>query len=380
MALVLSEEQQMLKDAAAGFLAQRATVSHLRELRDSADKTGYSSDVWQEMVAMGWSSIAIPEEHGGLGYGYTGLGLVLEQAGRNLSASPLQSTVLIAATVIAELASPSQRAELLPPIASGEKLVSLALQETGHHSPAQTALTAVADGDNAYRLSGSKLLVLDAASADTFIVVARTAAAAGETAGLSVFLVDADTPGLTIEPRDMVDSRSAGALICREVRVPAAHRLGAEGEAWNGLERALDIANIGLAAELLGVASEAFDRTLAYVKERQQFGRAIGSFQGLQHRLAELFAELELARSIVLKALQAIDASDPQLPLLASAAKAKLCEVAQRATNEAIQMHGGIGMTDEHEIGWFIKRARVVQHCFGGYDYHMDRFARLSGF
>ncbi len=380
MALVLSEEQQMLKDAAAGFLAQKATVSHLRELRDTADKIGYSPEVWQEMVAMGWSSIAIEEEYGGLGYGYTGLGLVLEQAGRNLSASPLQSTVLIAATVIAELADPSQRAEMLPLIASGEKLVSLALQETGHHAPGQIELAAVADGDNDYRLSGSKLLVLDAASAETFVVVARTGGAAGDTAGLTAFLVDADTPGLTIERRNMVDSRCAGALSFLDVRVPAVHRLGAEGEAWSGLERALDIANIGLAAELLGVASEAFERTLAYMKDRQQFGRAIGSFQGLQHRSAELFAELELARSIVLKALQAIDAGDPQLPLLASAAKAKLCEVAQRATSEAIQMHGGIGMTDEHEIGWFIKRARVVQHCFGGYEYHLDRFARLSGF
>ena len=156
--------------------------------------------------------------------------------------------------------------------------------------------------------------------------------------------------------------------------------LGEVDAAWNGLSRSLDIANIGLAAELLGVATEAFERTVEYLKERKQFGKVIGSFQGLQHRAAELFAELELARSIVLKALQAIDADDPQLPLLASAAKAKLCEVAQRATNEGIQMHGGIGMTDEYDIGFFIKRARVAQHTFGDYNYHLDRFAQLSGF
>jgi alkylation response protein AidB-like acyl-CoA dehydrogenase len=177
-----------------------------------------------------------------------------------------------------------------------------------------------------------------------------------------------------------VDSRNAGALTLDNVHVPAASLLGIEGEAWNGLTRSLDIANIGLAAELLGLSVEAFERTVAYLKERQQFGRVIGSFQGLQHRAAELYAELELARSIVLQALHAIDAVDQPLSLLASATKAKLCEVAQRATNEAIQMHGGVGMTDEYEIGFFIKRARVVQHTFGDYNYHLDRFARLSGF
>ncbi|RLA55311.1 MAG: acyl-CoA dehydrogenase, partial [Gammaproteobacteria bacterium] len=321
----------------------------------------------------------IPEEFGGLGYGYTGLGLVLEQVGRNLSASPLQSTVLVAATVIAELGSTQQKEQLLPAIASGEKLVSLALQEGGHHAPQQCALSAVRGGDD-YVLNGTKVLVLDATVADTFIVIARTAGDAGDEQGLSAFLVDAGTEGVTVERRSLVDSRNAGAVTLDNVRVPAASLLGTEGEAWIGLTRALDIANIGLASELLGLSTEAFERTVDYLKERQQFGRVIGSFQGLQHRAAELFAELELARSIVLQALHAIDGGEQQLSLLASAAKAKLCEVAQRATNEAIQMHGGIGMTDEHEIGFFIKRARVVQHTFGDYNYHLDRFALLSGF
>ena len=177
-----------------------------------------------------------------------------------------------------------------------------------------------------------------------------------------------------------MDSRNAGALALADVRVPADSLLGTADEAWGGLSRALDIANIGLAAELLGVSAEAFERTVGYLKERKQFGRVIGSFQGLQHRAAELFSELELARSIVLQALHAIDDGEENLSLIASAAKAKLCEVAQRATNEGIQMHGGIGMTDEHEIGFFIKRARVAQHTFGDYNYHLDRFAQLSGF
>jgi acyl-CoA dehydrogenase len=379
MALVLNEEQVMLKESAAGFLAQKASVAQLRALRDSGDARGYSAAIWQDIAEMGWAGIAIPEAFGGLGYGYTGLGLVLEQAGRNLSATPLQSTVLVAATVIAELGSEQQKQEQLPAIAAGDKLVSLALQEGAHHAPLQCALSADLKGDD-YVLSGEKVLVLDASAADAFIVIARTAGAPGDEQGLTAFLVDASSAGLAVQRRSMVDSRNAGALVFDNVRVTAGNVLGERGAAWSGLSRALDIANIGLAAELLGVSLEAFERTVGYLKERKQFGRVIGSFQGLQHRAAELFAELELARSIVLQALHAIDAGEQDLSLQASAAKAKLCEVAQRATNEAIQMHGGIGMTDEHEIGFFIKRARVVQHLFGDYNYHLDRFAQRNGF
>ena len=379
MALVLNEEQVMLKESAAGFLAEKATVAQLRALRDSGGEQGFDSDVWREMAQMGWAGIAIDEEFGGLGYGYTGLGLVLEQAGRNLSATPLQSTVLVAATLIAQLGSAAQKGQLLPAIAAGEQLVSLALQEGGHHAPLQTATSAKRDGD-AYVINGRKLMVLEASSAQVFIVIARNAGGAGDERGLTALLVERGAAGLSVESRSMVDSRNMGALVLRDVRVPAANVLGVEGEAWVGLSRTLDIANIGLAAELLGLSAEAFERTVAYLKERKQFGRVIGSFQGLQHRAAELFAELELARSIVLQALQAVDAGDASVPLLASAAKAKLCEVAQRATNEAIQMHGGIGMTDEYEIGFFIKRARVAQHTFGDYNYHLDRFALLNGF
>jgi acyl-CoA dehydrogenase len=379
MALVLNEEQVMLKESAAGFLAEKASVSQLRALRDSDSERGFSDEIWREMAEMGWAGIAIPEAFGGLGYGYTGLGLVLEQAGRNLSPSPLQSTVLVSASVIGELGSELQKEQLLAAIAGGEKLVSLALQEGAHHAPLHSTLRAQRDGDN-YVLSGSKVLVLDATVADTFIVIARTAGEPGEESGLSAFLVDAGAAGLAVERRSLMDSRSAGALVLENVRVPADSLLGEPGAAWGGLNRALDIVSIGYAAELLGLSSEAFERTNAYLKERKQFGRVIGSFQGLQHRAAEMFAELELARSIVLQALHAIDAGEQDLALLASAAKAKLCEVAQRVTNEAIQMHGGIGMTDEHEIGFFIKRARVVQHLFGDYNYHLDRFAVRSGF
>lgn len=377
--LVLNEDQVMLKDAAARFLAGKATVSHLRVLRDSEDETGYDPAVWREMADMGWAGIAIPEAYGGLGYGYTGLGLVLEQAGRNLSASPLESSVLVAATALAELGTEAQKEQWLPAIASGGKVLTLALQENAHHAPLRTALRASRDGDR-YILDGSKCLVTDAHVADAFIVIARSDGRPGAEHGLSAFLVDADAPGVHVERRQLVDSRNTGVVTLRDVHVDGNSVLGEVGAAWPGLSRSLDIASIGLSAMLLGVATEAFERTVAYLGERKQFGQAIGSFQGLQHRAAHLFAELELARSIVLQALQAIDADDAELSLLASAAKAKLCEVATLATNEGIQMHGGIGMTDEHEIGFFIKRARVLQHQFGDYNYHLDRFARLSGF
>lgn len=379
MALVLTEEQVMLKESAAGLLAEKAGVDQLRALRDADDELGFSREVWQEIAAMGWPGIAVPEAYGGLGYGYTGLGLVLEQAGRHLSPTPLQASVLVGATAVNALGSEAQKQTLLPALAAGELLVSLALQEAAQHAPEQTAMAAVADGDG-YTLTGSKILVLDALAADRFVVIARTAGSAGESEGLTAFLVPAGAQGLTVERRSLVDSRGVGALRFDGVKVDADAVMGEPGQAWAGLSRTLDIANIGLASELLGLATEAFELTVAYLKERKQFGKVIGSFQGLQHRAAELFAELELARSIVLQALQAIDADDPELSKLASAAKAKLCEVAQRATNEGIQMHGGIGMTDEYDIGLFIKRARVAQHCFGDYNYHLDRFARLSGF
>lgn len=377
--LVLNEDQVMLKDAAAGFLSGKATVSHLRKLRDSEDETGFDPAVWREMSEMGWAGIAIPEAYGGLGYGYTGLGLVLEQAGRNLSASPLESSVLVAATALAELGTESQKEKWLPEIASGDKVVTLALQENAHHAPLRTEVRATRDGDD-YVLEGSKCLVADAHIADAFIVIARTEGRAGAEQGLGAFLVEAGTPGVHVERRHLVDSRNSGAIMLRDVHVGESNRLGEEGSAWTGLSRSLDIANIGLSAMLLGIATETFERTVAYLKERKQFGQLIGSFQGLQHRAAHLFAELELSRSIVLQALHAIDSGDAELPLLASAAKAKLCEVVTLATNEGIQMHGGIGMTDDYEIGFFIKRARVLQHQFGDYNYHLDRFARLSGF
>jgi acyl-CoA dehydrogenase len=379
MALVLNEEQLMLKDAAAGFLGEKAPVAALRKLRDEADPLGYSEALWQEMAAMGWAGIAIPEAYGGLDYGYTGLGLVLEQMGRNLTVSPLQASILVCSTAIAKLGTEQQKQALLPALASGELLMALALQEGAHHGPHKVAMTAEA-ADGGFVLNGRKLMVQDAHVAQKFVVAARTSGEAGEDEGLSLFLVDADGAGVSAERVIMVDSRNSGSVSFENVKVGADQLLGELDRGYGALQGVLDVANIGLSAELLGLCQESFERTMEYLKERKQFGELLGSFQGLQHRAAEMFSELELARSVVLRALQGIDNGDENLASLASACKAKLCQVAKRVTNEAIQMHGGIGMTDEFEIGFFIKRARVAQQTFGDYSYHLDRYARLKGF
>ncbi|MEE4660126.1 MAG: acyl-CoA dehydrogenase family protein [Halieaceae bacterium] len=375
----MSEELVMLRDAAAGLLAEKAPVAELRRLRDSRDPQGYSLSLWREMSDMGWTGMAIPEAYGGLDYGYTGLGLVLEQMGRNLSVSPLQSSILVCATALVRMGSEAQKESLLPALAAGELTMALALQEGNHHAPEQTAMTATADGDTLV-LQGRKCLVFDGHTADKLLVVVRTAGVPCDPDGLSLVIVDREAEGVAVERVIMLDSRNSATVSFDGVRVTADAVVGQRDQAAPGLEAVLDIANIGLSAELLGLSTEAFQRTMDYLKERKQFGAAIGSFQALQHRAAEMYAQLELARSIVIKALNAVDEGAEGISALASGCKAKLCEVSNLVACEAIQMHGGIGMTDEFDIGFFLKRARVAQHSYGDYNYHLDRFARLNGY
>ncbi|MFT5579636.1 MAG: alkylation response protein AidB-like acyl-CoA dehydrogenase [Paraglaciecola psychrophila] len=379
MPLILNEEEQMLKDAAAGFLAEKAPVAALRQLRDERSEAGYDKALWQEMAEMGWTGIAIPEAYGGLGYGYVGLGLVLEQMGRNLSVSPLQSAIATAASLINIAASEEQKQALLPDIAAGTLLVTLALQEGRHHAPANTALTATCKDGN-YILNGKKVAVIDAHVADKIIVVARTSGSAGDDQGLSLFLLDSNCAGLSCERVIMVDSRNAGNIVLDNVTVSSADLVGELDGAIDALEQTLSIANTCLAAEMLGLSLQAYETTVEYLKQRSQFDAVLGSFQGLQHRAADMFAELELCKSMVLATLQAIDASAQDVHILAAGTKAKLCEVTERVTNEAIQMHGGIGMTDEFDMGFYLKRSRVAQQTLGGYSYQLDRFASLNGF
>lgn len=377
MALVFNEEQQMLRDAAKSFIQESSPLSSLRDRRDRGDD--WSPELWAGMVEMGWAGITIPEEHGGLEFGYVGAGLVFEECGRTIAASPLLSSAMVCASLVTELGSAEQKAALLPAIAAGETVITLALSESSRFDPAAVALTAVADGDG-YLLNGNKVDVLDAAIARQLIVVARTGGAAGDEKGLSLFLVDLEANGLNVELSLNADARFVGEFRLDSVSVESGALLGKAGDAWPALQRALDIGAALSAAELLGISQEAFERTLDYLKERKQFGVPVASFQALQHRAAQLFCELELCKSAVLKALQAIDQNAENRSLLASMAKAKMARTARQAVNESVQMHGGIGMTDEHEIGFFLKRARVAELTFGDAAWHRDRWARLAGY
>lgn len=379
MAMVINEEQQMLKESAQGFLAEFAPVSALRKLRDEGSDVGYSVDLWRQMVDMGWAAILIPEAYGGLEFGHVGMGQIVEQTGRTLTASPLFASAIVGASLINLAGTEAQKTTLLGAIAAGELTTALAVDEKTHHAPRQISMAAVKRGDH-YVLNGEKRFVVDGHSADKLLVAARTSGVAGESSGISLFVVDRTASGVAVERTAMVDSRNAANLRFTDVQVPVADLLGEEGKGFAALSAALDIGNAYLAAELLGIAQESFDRTLQYLKERKQFGVLIGSFQALQHRAAHWWSEVELCKSVVLKALQALDSGDAKSPVMVSIAKAKLCEVTELATNEAIQMHGGIGMTDEYEIGFFIKRARTAATLYGGYAYHGDRFAQLCGY
>ena len=372
MALVLNEEQVMLRDAARDFLAGRAPVSHLRQLRDSGSADGFSRELWAEMVDLGWPAILVPEAYGGLAYGYAGLGLVLEETGRTLTPSPLLGTALTAVAALNFAGSEAQCSATLTGIASGERIVSLACDESGRHDPRQTATTAVANS-NGFRLDGRKTAVIDGQAADTFVVSAAT----GD--GLSLFLVPAGAGGVTVERCAVLDTHAAADVIFHDVALPPDALLGARDRGGDLLDRVLDVARIGASAELLGLAQEAFERTVGYLKERKQFGVPIGSFQALQHRAARLHAEIEMCKSVVLKALQALDdgAAAQSVAELASLAKATASSTAHLAATEAIQMHGGIGMTDDFDIGFFLKRCRILETLYGDRYFHLDRYAGL---
>ncbi len=382
MSFVLNEDQQLLKDSAKSFVDQNAPVSVLRGLRDSKDGRGYDQALWQQMLELGWAGMAIPEAYGGFDFGYQGLGVVLEETGRTLLSSPLIASVLLGGSAITVLGSEAQKSSLLPQIVAGELLLALAVDEKVNHCPNRISTTAEKKGDG-YVINGSKTFVLDGHIANKLLVVARTSGATDDNDGLSVFLVDADVEGVSIARSWMVDSRNSAKITFNNVSVDADSLLGEEGNAFAGLNRVLDIGRIGVAAEMLGSMQQAFDMTLDYLKQREQFGVLIGSFQGLQHRAAEMYSEIELCKSAVRGALSALDdgdKTDEEVAILASIAKAKLSEVATLVSNEAVQMHGGIGMTDEYDIGFYMKRARVASAFLGDALFHRDRYATLSGF
>ncbi len=381
MPMILNEEQIMLKDSAREFCANNAPISQLRKLRDSDNPDAFDRATWKAMVDLGWAGIPWPEEYGGLAFGYKGLGVVTEETGRTLTASPLFATVWLAGTAVNIGGSAEQKGALLPAIAAGELLMTVALEESHRHNPYGVATIAQASG-NGYVINGSKTFVLDGNSADKLIVVARTSGKPGDRDGLSLFIVDRAAPGVTVKRTKMADSRNAANIDFKDVKVEAGALLGQKDRGADVLDPTLDIARIGLTAEMLGSLQECFERTVQYLKEREQFGVKIGTFQALKHRAADMFCEVELSKSCVLEALTALDESRDRAEVakLASLAKAKVGDTYHRVSREGIQMHGGIGMTDEFDIGFFIKRAAVSEQTFGDANFHRNRYGDLEGY
>jgi len=378
MALYLSDDQAMLKDTVAPFLADNAPVKHLRTLRDSKDATGFSKDLWKQFAEMGFTGILIPEGEGGLGLGHVEAGIVLEEIGRNLTPSPFLTTA-VAAVEALKAGGSDLRAQWFPRIVSGDAIVALAIDEGAKHRPASTAMVAERSG-NGFKLSGKKQFVLHGHVADMLLVAARTGGSAGEENGITLFAVPRNAAGVSAEVDRLVDSSLSARVTFNGVQVDADAVVGEVDAGWGPLTKLLDAGRLGASAEMVGVGGGAMDMTFDYLKQRKQFGRVIGEFQSLQHRAAHLYGEMEGARSIVIKAQHLLDDDDPRAELFVAAAKAKAGKSCNLAVREGVQMHGGIGMTDEYDIGLYMKRDRALNEFFGDSWFHADRVARMNGY
>jgi alkylation response protein AidB-like acyl-CoA dehydrogenase len=377
MALILTEEQAMLRDSARSFLAENAPVAQLRALRDRHDPAGFSGPTWSAFAGLGFAGVAVPEAHGGTGLGAVEVGVLMEQIGRHLSALPFLSSGVVAARLLQLGGSAQQQADWLPRIARGEVIATLALDEGPKHRPEAIALRAQAHAGG-WLLAGSKCFVPDGHVASLLLVAARA------DDGVAVFAVPRDAVGIQVERTLVADAHNAARVVLLDVALPVDARLPGGSEA--ALRQALDFGRAAAAAELLGMADEVFERTLDYLKQRKQFGKLIGEFQALQHRAAVLYVDIELARAALAKALHVLDTAPAQatkaetLAMAVAVAKAKCGSAATLAVQEGVQMHGGMGMTDQLDFGLFMKRARVLQELYGDSSFQMDRLARLRGY
>ncbi len=359
----------MIRDQAQAWATEQAPVAAFRRMRDAGADNRFEPATWESMIEMGWTGILVPEAYGGSDLGYLTFGVVLEQLGRQLTASPLYASALVGASAVLLGGSDAHKDALLPKVVDGTEILTLAVDEGPRHAPSAFATVAQADGDG-LRITGRKAQVLEGMSATTFIV------AANGPSGVGLFLVPADAAGVSRTALHTVDSRGYAHVDLENVRVGADAYIGDASV----LEAVLDRARAGLGAEMLGVASQAFDMTLDYLKTREQFGRVIGSFQALGHRAADLYSQMELARSCAEAALMAVDAGAQDTAELCSLSKAKVGDFLHEMSNQLIQIHGGIGMTDEFDAGLYLKRARALEPLWGNQAFHRDRYARLLGF
>ena len=375
MPLYLDDDQTVLQDTIRDFVAEHAPVSHMRALRDADDTTGFSRDLWKQFAEMGFTGILIGEDQGGLGLGHVEAGVVLEEIGRNLSPSPFLSTAVAA---VEALKGTGQAERWFPSIIAGETVAALAIDEGAKHRDT-VAMTAERSG-NGFKLTGAKRFVTHGHTADLIIVAARTGGSADDTDGITLFAVPKDAAGLTANAERLADSSLAARLEFEGVEVDADAVIGEVDAGRSPLDRLLRAGRTGASAELLGVGGGAMDMTIGYMKERKQFGTLIGSFQALQHRAAHLYSEMEVARAAVLKAQQLLDQGSDRADEAVSVAKAMTALATTLSVQEGVQMHGGIGMTDEYDIGFYMKRARVLAEMFGDANFHADRLAIAAGY
>ena len=368
-----------MRDQAKAWASNQAPVQKFRAMRDSDIEQRFDDQTWSEIIEMGWTGILIPEEYGGSDLDYLTFGLVLEELGRQLTASPLFASALVGATALNIAGSETQKQTFLPKIVDGSEILTLAVDESNRHAPNEVALTAEAT-ETGFRLNGKKGFVLEGMAATTFVVSTRTSGTSGDTNGITLFLVDGESSGLHREFLSTADSRGYANVTFDDVEVSAAAVLGEVDGGWEALDAILDRARAGLGAEMLGCAAQAFDMTLEYLKTREQFGQLIGSFQALGHRAAALFTGLELARSCAEAALQAIDEDVDDIPQMCSLSKSRLSDYLHEMSTQLIQIHGGIGMTDEFDAGFYLKRARALEVRYGNAGFHRDRYASSFGF
>lgn len=366
--LLRTEEETMLADSARGFLETSAPVSHLRSLRDN----GQTQDpkLWSEMAAMGWAGILVPEAAGGSDMGHAAAGVLAAEMGKTLVSSPFLSSAVIAATALRQIAGTEGT---LSEIADGSLTYALALDERSKFDPDSTRMQARRDG-NGFRLNGSKTFVVDGGFSDRLLILAQT------DDGMTLFDLPADRDGVNREEQAMIDSRSAARIDFSDVEATGEDVLGQVGQGMSILQPALEAGQAALAAEMSGLAAGTFGMTVDYLKERKQFGVPIGSFQALQHRAAHLWCETEVTASAIAHAGRMLDEDPANATLAVSLAKARATQTATDAVIEGVQMHGGIGMTDAFDMGFYMKRARVASEWLGDYGYHAETIARLRGF
>lgn len=379
MSLLLNEEQSLLKDSAKAFVDENSNLASIRSRRSEPKNPGLDQAKWQKVVELGWTAIPFSEEHGGLGLGYAELGVVLEEIGRGLVDVPLFSNIVLAGGVLDLAGSDEQKKRFLPDLIAGASFMSLAYQEGARHTP-NLVTTKLTEGPEGLTLNGKKQLVLDGGSADHLIVVCRSSGEKTDREGLSIVVVDARTKGVIVKNNLLLDGSRSANLEFQDVVVSEKDLIGDQGKGADTLDKLYAQASVALSAEMLGGAQTAFEMTLEYLKVREQFGAKIGSFQGLKHRASRWFCEIELSKSIVLKALRAIDSDDPKKDKIAHACKARLSSSFHLSGVEGVQMHGGIGVTDEHDIGLYMKRARVTELLLGDEAFHREKYAALSGY